>query len=662
MRPVKLTLSAFGPYAETTVLELDKLGTNGLYLITGDTGAGKTTIFDAITYALYGEASGDQREPSMFRSKYAAADTPTEVELVFSYGGKTYTVKRNPEYDRPKSRGEGLTTQRAEAQLQYPDGRVLTRRPEVDSAICEIMGINRDQFVQIAMIAQGDFLKLLLATTDTRIDIFRKIFKTQLYQELQSSLKQESSRLHSQCEAARSSIRQYIDGICCDQADDLCAAEVEKAKKEELPVTDVIGLIKRLLQQDEEKRVAIERAIADADKALEKVNADLGKLEAREKTQKALEQAYGKLTGEREANRTLQTAFDTEKGRTEEREKLAEEKAKLASEFPSYEALATLEEQIKKEEARIAQSDRHYEQDQKQYALDEAKLKSLQTEFESLANAGEGKEKLSRQIEKAQEKQAKLQDLSALYAAFHGLANELKTLQEKYQNAAETATAAAAEHEAKNRAFLDEQAGILAQTLQSGRPCPVCGSLEHPCIAQKSDKAPTEEQLKAAKEKAEAARKKAEDLSGECKKAKGLLDAKKAETEKLVKELWQSASLDDAQALLPQQQKEVSGQILVLAAEIAEVEKKVSRRAELSASLPNIESELKERALALSDRKAAQEAAKASLSEQKKQLDKDRKALPFESIKEAQKQAAELENTVRAMKSAYDKAQKELSD
>lgn len=121
MRPIKLTVSAFGPYAGKTVLDLDKLGENGLYLITGDTGAGKTTIFDAITYALYGEASGDNREPSMFRSKYAEAITPTEVELVFSYAGKTYTVKRNPEYERPKSRGEGFTTQKAEVQLIYPD-------------------------------------------------------------------------------------------------------------------------------------------------------------------------------------------------------------------------------------------------------------------------------------------------------------------------------------------------------------------------------------------------------------------------------------------------------------------------------------------------------------------------------------------------------------
>ena len=176
MRPIKLTMSAFGPYAGKTVLDLDKLGTSGLYLITGDTGAGKTTIFDAITYALYGEPSGDTRKVSMLRSKYAEPDVPTEIELVFSYGGKEYKVTRNPEYERPKARGEGFTKQIAEATLEYPDGKVITKDKYVTKAIESIIGIDRSQFMQISMIAQGNFLKLLHASTDDRIKIFRQIF------------------------------------------------------------------------------------------------------------------------------------------------------------------------------------------------------------------------------------------------------------------------------------------------------------------------------------------------------------------------------------------------------------------------------------------------------------------------------------------------------
>ena len=181
MRPLKLTMSAFGPYAGRTVLDFETLGASGLYLITGDTGAGKTTIFDAICFALFGEASGSIREPGMLRSKYAESKTPTEVELTFLYGGKIYTVKRNPEYMRPKERGEGFTKKAADACLTMPDGKVVTKLKDVNTSIRDIIGLDRQQFSQVAMIAQGDFLKLLLADTRERQAIFRSIFSTHLY-------------------------------------------------------------------------------------------------------------------------------------------------------------------------------------------------------------------------------------------------------------------------------------------------------------------------------------------------------------------------------------------------------------------------------------------------------------------------------------------------
>ena len=152
MRPLKLTIAGFGPYAGVQELDFSVLGTAGLYLITGDTGAGKTTIFDAITFALFGEASGDSREPAMLRSKYAKPEAPTYVELTFSYDGNIYTVRRNPEYDRPAKRGGGTVTKKADAELILPDGRVICRTKEVNAAIREIMGIDRGQFAQIAMI------------------------------------------------------------------------------------------------------------------------------------------------------------------------------------------------------------------------------------------------------------------------------------------------------------------------------------------------------------------------------------------------------------------------------------------------------------------------------------------------------------------------------
>ena len=217
MRPTKLTISAFGPYAGRTVLDLDSLGQNGLYLITGDTGAGKTTLFDAITFALYGEASGDNRSPGMFRSKYAAPETPTFVELEFLCREQRYTVRRVPEYQRPKLHGTGTTAQKAEASLILPQGNPITKPREVDAAIRDILGLDRNQFMQIAMIAQGDFLKLLLASTEDRKLIFRKIFKTDRFQRLQESLKRESGALNDRCSDARKSVEQYIAGVLFDE-------------------------------------------------------------------------------------------------------------------------------------------------------------------------------------------------------------------------------------------------------------------------------------------------------------------------------------------------------------------------------------------------------------------------------------------------------------
>ncbi|HOO28162.1 MAG TPA: SMC family ATPase, partial [Lachnospiraceae bacterium] len=217
MRPIKLTLSAFGPYARKAELNMNQLGDRGLYLITGNTGAGKTTIFDAITFALYGEASGENRDANMLRSKYADPDTPTFVELYFLYAGKTYHVTRNPEYERPSKRGMGMTIQKADAELVYPDGRIITKTRDVSSAIQEVIGIDRGQFTQIAMIAQGDFLKLLLAPTEDRKKIFRQIFKTGLYQDLQDKLKEESGRLGKDHEILKTSIQQYVNGTFCNE-------------------------------------------------------------------------------------------------------------------------------------------------------------------------------------------------------------------------------------------------------------------------------------------------------------------------------------------------------------------------------------------------------------------------------------------------------------
>ena len=212
MRPIKLTISAFGPYSGKVELDLDRLGERGLYLITGDTGAGKTTIFDAITFALYGSASGDNRESSMLRSKYADEDTPTMVEMRFICRGEEYLIKRNPEYEKKKKDGT-VVVKKAAAELEYPDGKIITKLRDVNHAVEEIIGLGKEQFSQIAMIAQGEFLKLLFAPTAERKKIFQRIFRTGGFWQLQESLKAESTRLSREYDSAARSIKQYAGGI-----------------------------------------------------------------------------------------------------------------------------------------------------------------------------------------------------------------------------------------------------------------------------------------------------------------------------------------------------------------------------------------------------------------------------------------------------------------
>ena len=219
MKPEKLVISAFGPYAGRTEIDFTKLGGQGIYLITGDTGAGKTTIFDAIMYALYDRTSGGRRDGNMMRSQYASEDTDTYVEYVFSYRGQEYTVRRNPEYLRVGKRRKAdgslrYVKETAKVSLLLPDGREYQgKKRETDQKIQEIIGLDAGQFTQIAMIAQGDFLKLLHAESKERKKIFSQIFQTQIYWRIQEALKEKGKDLYIALKESESDIRREMERV-----------------------------------------------------------------------------------------------------------------------------------------------------------------------------------------------------------------------------------------------------------------------------------------------------------------------------------------------------------------------------------------------------------------------------------------------------------------
>lgn len=670
MRPLKLTVSAFGPYAGKVVMDLEKLGREGLYLITGDTGAGKTTIFDAITYALYGEPSGDNRDPSMFRSKYAQPETPTWVELVFSYGGKTYTVRRSPEYERPSKRGGGTTLQKAEAELLLPDGEPVTKARDVNRKIVAIIGLDRSQFSQIAMIAQGDFLKLLLADTKSRQEIFREIFKTRYYMVFQERMKSETGKLQRECDGARASVRQYIAGVTCRE-DDLLRNQLEKAQAGELPFQDTVELIEGFLARDREEEGRQQEILDQLDQQRKDTAALLGKAEERQKTQEKLEQARQSRAALLPRVELAQQALKAAEETIPHQEELSRELAALETEMPRYREAAEKEKLcidlgeriVRLEQDRQARSRTRQEKslelegwkgelaqladpqtrqerllrekdgwERRRTSLNtlETQVKAWQTCLVDIARAQSQREKLSqKQDELSKELLAhteKLQTNREILQAAQGLPQEktqllnrqerarekeqaLKTLggmledcgrarekvqkaQQAYEQARTLAEQAEEVYRLKNRAFLDEQAGVLAQSLEEGKPCPVCGSIHHPAPAQLSGGAPTERELEAEKQRMEQARQQAQEKSLSAGQERTALEERERQLLQQMAGFMENPALETAAAELAACRENVARELAGLHQSLVEVEAQLARREALEQEVGQQEKQL----------------------------------------------------------------------
>ena len=667
MRPLKLTLSAFGPYAGTVCLAMEQLGSRGLYLITGDTGAGKTTIFDAITYALYGEASGDNRDASMFRSKYALPETPTFVELEFLCSGRRYTVRRSPEYLRPARRGSGTTVQKAEAELHLP-GRVVTKPREVTAEIISIIGLDRSQFSQIAMIAQGDFLKLLLADTKSRQEIFREIFKTRYYMVLQERLKGESGRLQRSCEAEQASVQQYIGGL---QGDD---PRLTLAKQGALPFVETLELAEQLIAADEQAEADSQQAMAALEGQLDEVTALLGKAEELEKTRARLAQARQQREALGARVVADRAALEARQADAPKRKALEEQLHTWQAEFPRYGELRQRKDTLTALEKQRAQTAADLAAGEQQRTAKQAALEDWRREAAALAGAEGEKERLraetartesrrqallalqedaaqweqlgralqagqaqcealERQRETLEEtlrgETAALQTLRAQWNAEEGLEARREQLRgqqrqaraddsaladlqaqlaqcEKARRTADAALAAyrsamqqgtrlGEDFRQKNQAFLDEQAGILAQTLQEGAPCPVCGAVHHPAPAQMSRTAPTEAELNAAREALEDARRQAMEKSLAAGRAKSAFEERQRQLLEGMAPYAADPSPDTAAEQLARCREETTGTLAKLDAALAELDGRIARREALGRTLQEREAALQAR-------------------------------------------------------------------
>ena len=656
MRPIKLTISAFGPYADLTVLDLDKLGENGLYLITGTTGAGKTSIFDAITYALYGEPSGSVRDDSMLRSKYASASTDTFVELTFIYNGKTYTVRRNPEYERPKTRGEGMTKQIAKAELHYPDGRIVDKsKKEVTKAVTEIMGIDRDQFLQIAMIAQGDFLKLLLAKTEDRKAIFRQIFKTQKFEKIQYKLKEEARQLYGQFADARKSLLTYAKGIECD-IENTHYSEAELVKAGTLSTAQTIELLKLLIAEDSEEQKKIEADASLVSKELETVNANIGKAEEYAKNVKTFEQKQLELPQKAGAFADAKKTLDEEKEKQSERDRLDKDIAAIEAELSQYDTVDTLEKDIKALTTSIETAETKQKETQTSLAEKNDEIKDSREKIKLLSDAEVKKEKLEGEKSKLNEQKSKLEDLQEALEDYNELCVDFKSKQAEYVALADTAQEALDKYNAQNKAFLDEQAGILARDLEEGAPCPVCGSTHHPSLAVMSEDAPTEAELKKSKKAYEDAQKKAEKKSVECGMLKGQAEVSETNIKKQITELIGSCEIENADDRINEKLSDIRTSLLSLIDQILKESGRIQERETLEKALPILEKKIATLSEELKQYSDTYMSDTATKKEKEAQLEVLRKELRFASRTEANEKLQSLNATKNKLKKAFDDA------
>ncbi len=521
MKPVKLIMSAFGPYAGRTELDFTLLGDRGVYLICGETGAGKTTIFDAIVFALYGRASGENRMPEMFRSKYADPQTPTFVDLTFLYRGEEYRVVRNPEYERKKTKGEGVTKETAAAELYRPDGKVFTKVREVNEEITAILGLDREQFRQIAMIAQGDFSRLLLAPTEERKAIFRRIFRTQRYLSLQEELKRAESEARASYRSAGASLTQYAGGIICGE-DNPLFPRTEEAKRGGLPVTEIIPLLETLIKEDGANLKAAEDGLKSCETELSALTALSASLEERAKLTALKIQAERNLPAERERLSALGAKLKECEENAKECEKLVNDAARINERLPLYDELENRRREVTALSLAIEKTRKQGEAATLNASAAKAKSVALDKQREGLKALELETVRCEGEIERLNKQAEEIDGLIKMTASLFEKHTLYSSAVKEYERARAYAADSRNLYSEMNTAFLDAQAGVLAETLKEGVPCPVCGSLTHPAPAKRHEKAPSQaklEEYKAQAERAEEAARRASDKAGALKGA-----------------------------------------------------------------------------------------------------------------------------------------------
>ena len=659
MRPLKITMSAFGPYAGEVTLDMQKLGKSGIYLITGDTGAGKTTVFDAISYALYGEASGNYRENTTLRSKYASADTPTFVEFEFEYNNEIYKINRNPEYPRPNKRGEGFTKQNANAELVMPDGSVITKIKEVSAKVEEIIGINKNQFSQIAMIAQGDFRKLLNCETNERSKIFRKIFKTEPYHNIEIKLSSLFNELKRNREKEKSGIEQYINQLKCNENDTL-SLELERAKSGDVLIEDVIKLAGEIINKDALEYTKTQKNIESINEEIEKINSNIKLYENQEATKKAYAKASAKLEELKTKRNECEKAYKSAEAQREKLDDLTRKINLINSKMPKYDELKSLENSINERTQSFEKSNNLLKLKQQEITSLEKEIDEKSKALEEVKGADLLAQKLTVQKEEIKKKAEALKELKTEI-------DRCKTEQKNLKNAQSFAKSALDEYGALENeynqiyiAFFNEQAGIIADELKDGEPCPVCGSTSHPNLARKSENAPSQADVESAQNLVKKAQEKADKARDTASALKSRFDEIAANVKSAAKKLFGTDDnvFDDYNSNINALKKDYDCTLALLKT----ANEKLNLYKKLDKEIPKIQEKQKSLSDEISTLNTQKASDEAFISENTKRVTSIKSELDFESADLAKDKLKEYTNLSSDIKNAIEKSKNDFDD
>lgn len=491
MKPINLTISAFGPYKDKVVIDFTKLGENGIFLITGDTGAGKTSIFDAISFAIFGEVSGSNRPIQSIRSDFADSETETFVELEFLHKNKIYKILRNPTYEKPKKKGDGFTKKTADASLEFDD-KVVTGIKNVDTKIEEILGINAKQFKQIAMLAQGEFLKILFAESKDRTEIFRKIFDTNIYNLIAKKLKEKLKDNEENLKELKNSFTTNTANILwsVENKVDISAKDLN-----EVDIATVVEVLKSEIKNNEAENIKLQEKIL---KKEQEINVD-------EENIKKQEELNIKI---KNYNELLKKQIEYK----QQEKEIEELKTKISKNQKAKERIKPKEEKVKNQEEQIQRLEKDLENLNTKIIDGQKKEKEHNTKIELVNKIGEIYKEYCNCVEikdELLEKANRLKNIEKLELKKAEQVKEYTKIENKYK-------VMNVDYLEKEDEFFKEQAGILAEKLEENKPCPVCGSIEHPKIAQKSVSVLTKQELDVLKKSLENKQKEKQLKQEEC--------------------------------------------------------------------------------------------------------------------------------------------------